>query len=1274
MADHSSEPVDIVGTILNKKYEVQQRLSQGGMGVVYKARHLTLDTPVAIKVLLKPEDKVAQERFLSEARLASKIRHPNTVYIADFGVLDDGRAFLEMEFLAGRTLADELTKGRMAPSRACHIAMQIARGLQAVHDKGIVHRDMKPDNVFLLQQDGSADFVKIVDFGIAKAQNKGSSTSAEVPKQPSPGRANTPKATPMASLDKTGNRPKALTETGTVLGTPGFMAPEQIEGKPCDARVDQYALGCMLYEMIAGEPVFDAANNMALMMKHMTLSPQPLQKRCPTAGVSASLDALVLRLLAREPGQRLPSMRAVEEALQGELDRLLTARGGKSRSSIAELSRFPVQPRRPIWLIAAIGVCCAVVLGTLAYRLTRNPTATGEVSAQELAALRAQAIGVLRQNLKSSDGELRAAAVVALGQSRDEAVREELESLLKSNEPALRALAATALGTLGDRRAISKLGELLSVGQEPPQTLAAAAGALRQLGDPRGQRFLELTLDSKDPELQFRAALLFCDQGPKDAQRILRNFAGRASLPPPTLLNILLCLARSGEQTALARLRAQMNETGPSELRLQASAKLAALGEADGLKYLRDAARKKSREQILAARELALLDEPDGQALFREVVSKSDAQSLIRRIACDGLGAVGEASDARPLAALLGPTTEGNSDSALSQAAARAIVEISGRDPSLMSAQSMGWARSALADGDALVRQSAADILGDSLADGAVSLLAGMLSDSDVAVRRQAVAALGKQRTSTAVLALRHALADSDERVRQESLRSLIRIGEGLLATGLGDAATPLQTTLAGLVDSGTPSERLQSAALLLRLGDTSQLKRLRDWLSSPEADLRRLALELLPSSALSKDDLARLLGDSGLAVRLLAARKLALLGDRRAIPVLREAIDKASPDALLAYGLLGRLGAAGDTAGAIEPLLDKTLADGDGPKRVEAVRALAGLSPTQARPYLLRAARDRDPLVRRATLDALDELTDSTDDVELRKIAQRLSSDPDAAVRARALALLARRAQAKLDAAGTKSNPASAVKPPEPAVAKTDKENASVDPTPGTASPSTPTSGAVGQLVLEGPSGVQFSVDHRPWQAVSDKLLVLEAGPHTINFLSGQSAVTIIAGQTVRLKITTSQVEQLARAGNESFARGDFKKAQRQMEKAIGLCSREHEKAAQCAQLSFELRYHLGEIHEKAKEWPEAMDEYQEVLAISDKVRGKADIKSGTQAAVARLAPRLGQVIVPKNTKRGCQEEIHWLRPGPASIKVDSKFEQIEVKAREVVRVGKCR
>ena len=138
-------PDDLIGTVLNCKYQVLNRLSQGGMGVVYKARHLMLDAPVALKILLKPESEEAQQRFLSEARLASKIHHPNTVYISDFGVLDDGRAFLEMEFLDGRTLGAELRKGPMPVLRACQIAVQMARGLQAVHDKGTIHRERSPE-------------------------------------------------------------------------------------------------------------------------------------------------------------------------------------------------------------------------------------------------------------------------------------------------------------------------------------------------------------------------------------------------------------------------------------------------------------------------------------------------------------------------------------------------------------------------------------------------------------------------------------------------------------------------------------------------------------------------------------------------------------------------------------------------------------------------------------------------------------------------------------------------------------------------------------------------------------------------------------------------------------------------------------------------------------------------------------------------------------------------------------------------------------------------
>lgn len=138
---------DLVGQVLGERYRVEQRLSQGGMGVVYQARHVVLDSQLAVKVLIKPQGPEDQRRFLQEAKLASLIQHPNTVQIIDFGVLPSGKSYLVMELLRGRTLATEIMKGPMEALRVCRIGTQIARGLQAVHDQGIVHRDMKPDKV-----------------------------------------------------------------------------------------------------------------------------------------------------------------------------------------------------------------------------------------------------------------------------------------------------------------------------------------------------------------------------------------------------------------------------------------------------------------------------------------------------------------------------------------------------------------------------------------------------------------------------------------------------------------------------------------------------------------------------------------------------------------------------------------------------------------------------------------------------------------------------------------------------------------------------------------------------------------------------------------------------------------------------------------------------------------------------------------------------------------------------------------------------------------------
>ena len=221
----------LIGSVLGERYKIENYVSSGGMGVVYKARHIVLDKPIAIKLLREAQDTDAQQRFLLEAKSACHIGHEHIVDITDFGVLEDGRPYLVMEFLVGKSLETVIREGPLPPRRVCRIGEQIARGLQAVHEKGILHRDLKPGNVFLLDRQ-KRDFVKILDFGIAKvmAGTRDSLSETEVK--------------PLVNMRQT--------TQGTVLGTPEYLSPEQAAGEPIDARVDQYALGCILYEMLTG--------------------------------------------------------------------------------------------------------------------------------------------------------------------------------------------------------------------------------------------------------------------------------------------------------------------------------------------------------------------------------------------------------------------------------------------------------------------------------------------------------------------------------------------------------------------------------------------------------------------------------------------------------------------------------------------------------------------------------------------------------------------------------------------------------------------------------------------------------------------------------------------------------------------------------------------------------------------------------------------------------------------------------------------------------------
>lgn len=344
----------MLGSVVDDRYEIVNVIGEGGMGVVYAARHRALGKRFALKALRKDlaTDHEIAARFMQEARTAASISHPGLVEITDFGNLPTGQPFFVMELLEGQSLAQLIRRGGPIPAgRAIEIVRQIADALGAAHDRSIVHRDLKPDNVHVSPAPAARDHVTIVDFGLAKVIGT-----------------------------------SRLTRAGMVFGTPHYMSPEQAQGDPTDHRADIYALGVVMYEMFTGRVPFEADSYMGVLTKHMYMAPTPPSQLVGIEKLGV-LEDIILRCLEKKPDHRYQSLRELTRDLDlalnptGPRPFAVRQRRGTPRSLLADELELPSREERaarleasflkpwPWWPITVIGgLFLAGIAGMLSFR------------------------------------------------------------------------------------------------------------------------------------------------------------------------------------------------------------------------------------------------------------------------------------------------------------------------------------------------------------------------------------------------------------------------------------------------------------------------------------------------------------------------------------------------------------------------------------------------------------------------------------------------------------------------------------------------------------------------------------------------------------------------------------------------------------------------------------------------------------------------------------------------------------------------------------------
>jgi serine/threonine-protein kinase len=293
MVPASEQEADpLLGAVIASKYRVVNLLGEGGMGAVYLAEQKLGNSvrKVALKTLHKElsGDPKIQARFEREVGTVAELEHPNTIQVYDFGKTDSGQLYIVMEYIQGSNVADLLEKGgAMPPARVEAILRQVCGSLEEAHAHGIVHRDLKPENIVLTERAGTKDFVKVLDFGIAKRQSENDPNEAK------------------------------LTQQGMVLGTPPYMSPEQFTGAVIDARSDIYSLGVMAYEMLSGQLPFRANTAWEWATQHMQAQPIPLETQPHGRAVPAVFSAAISRAMSKSPNDRFSTVKEFAEAMSG---------------------------------------------------------------------------------------------------------------------------------------------------------------------------------------------------------------------------------------------------------------------------------------------------------------------------------------------------------------------------------------------------------------------------------------------------------------------------------------------------------------------------------------------------------------------------------------------------------------------------------------------------------------------------------------------------------------------------------------------------------------------------------------------------------------------------------------------------------------------------------------------------------------------------------------------------------------------------------------------